>query len=184
MNSAQTFLLSALAICPIVILFGPILRKILTVQEFNLKRDAISTLRDFESTKFGFLIWINLYMISQLMFTFLALPFLIPVPEIIYILGIGSVIFGAVAFVFVSTTYKHMFLIALSFILTFLSMLSLSFYLYFNDISLSAMTFLVGLLMISFLAATMMNRMRMWLVEYFALGSLCVWNLVILYKVV
>lgn len=184
MTTVQLFLLSCLAICPIVILFGPILIRIFKTKEFNPSRDAISTLRDFDSTKVEFLVWINLYMISQLVFTFLILPFLITVPPIIYALGLGSIICGVVSFVFLSTTYKHMYLISISFIMTILSMFVLSFYAYFIDPTFAMMTFLLGLVMLSFLAISAMNRMRLWLAEYIALGCLCIWNLITLFKLV
>ncbi len=118
MNSVQVFLISCLAFCPIVILFGPILYKLLSTKEIDLKEHAISTLRDIDRTKIGFLIWINLYMISQLVFVFLGLPFIIKIPTIIYILGITSLLSGIISYIFLSTNVKHMILIGLSFLTT------------------------------------------------------------------
>lgn len=183
MNSLQSFLLTFLALCPTVILFGPILFRILKTKDFDVKKDAISTLRDIDSTKIGFLIWINLYMVSQLVYMLLALPFIVKLPLLIYVLGFGSLLFGIIAFFFLSTTLKHMTFGSLSAVCTGLSILGLGFLLYKLDFFLALISTLVGVTTFLVLVVIAFKRLRMWLAEYLALGALSIWNLIVLVKV-
>ncbi len=184
MDSLLIFLLASLAFCPTVILFGPILFRIIRTKEFNFKQDAISTLRDFDTTKAGFLIWMSLYLISQVTYMLLALPYVVEIPTILYILGFGSLLFGIAAFFFLSTTLKHITLGSLSALCTASSLVGLGVTLYKVDLFLALISGLVALATILVLLVIALKKMRMWLAEYLALGALALWNLAILIKIV
>ncbi len=184
MEPVQILLLSALAFSPLVILFGPILSRILGCKEFNYKTDAISTLRDLDSTRRNFLIWINLYMLLQVVYLLISLPIICVPPISIYILGLGSLLLGTVAFCFRSSTLKHKLLIGLSCLLTIFSLFGVGLTLFNTDVFLAVATNFVACVMLSTLVLIPLKRLRMWLAEYLALGALAIWNVVILVKLV
>lgn len=183
MISQSQILAIILAFLPSTILFGPILSLFLKEAKRNTKLIAISGLRDFFHTKRPFLFWVNLYMFIQMVYVFFALNMLIKIPLAVYVLNISSLISGVIAFIFLSSSLKHMFLIGVAFLLSVISLVVASFLLIQTDLLFGVYTIVTAVAVIGSLGVTPFQKKEIYFGEYIALSAISLWNFVLLSKI-